>query len=161
MVRVGDRIRSLILRVAPRNPRPADLPVSRAHPDFMKKLFAQEVPEIYDGIIEIKAAARDPGSRAKIGVISYDSSIDPVGACVGMKGSRVQAVVQELQGEKIDIIPWSEDTRDLRRQRAPAGDRQPRRHRRGREPHRSGGARRPAAAWRSAAAARTSASPAS
>jgi N utilization substance protein A len=76
----------------------------------MKKLFAQEVPEIYDGIIEIKAAARDPGSRAKIGVISYDSSIDPVGACVGMKGSRVQAVVQELQGEKIDIIPWSEDT---------------------------------------------------
>ena len=75
----------------------------------MKKLFAQEVPEIYDSIIEIKAAARDPGSRAKIGVISYDSSIDPVGACVGMKGSRVQAVVQELQGEKIDIIPWSED----------------------------------------------------
>jgi N utilization substance protein A len=76
----------------------------------MKKLFAQEVPEIYDGIIEIKAAARDPGSRAKIGVISHDHSIDPVGACVGMKGSRVQAVVQELQGEKIDIIPWSEDT---------------------------------------------------
>jgi N utilization substance protein A len=75
----------------------------------MKKLFAQEVPEIYDGIIEIKAAARDPGSRAKIGVISYDSSIDPVGACVGMKGSRVQAVVQEMQGEKIDIIPWSDD----------------------------------------------------
>ena len=75
----------------------------------MKKLFAQEVPEIYDGIIEIKAAARDPGSRAKIGVISHDSSIDPVGACVGMKGARVQAVVQELQGEKIDIIPWSED----------------------------------------------------
>jgi len=83
--------------------------LSRAHPDFMKKLFAQEVPEIYDGIIEIKAAARDPGSRAKIGVISHDSSIDPVGACVGMKGSRVQAVVQEMQGEKIDIIPWSED----------------------------------------------------
>ncbi len=76
----------------------------------MKKLFAQEVPEIYDGIIEIKAAARDPGSRAKIGVISHDSSIDPVGACVGMKGSRVQAVVQEMQGEKIDIIPWSPDT---------------------------------------------------
>jgi len=76
----------------------------------MKKLFAQEVPEIYDGIIEIKAAARDPGSRAKIGVISRDSSIDPVGACVGMKGSRVQAVVQEMQGEKIDIIPWSPDT---------------------------------------------------
>jgi N utilization substance protein A len=76
----------------------------------MKLLFAQEVPEIYDNIIEIKAAARDPGSRAKIGVISRDSSIDPVGACVGMKGSRVQAVVQELQGEKIDIIPWSEDT---------------------------------------------------
>jgi N utilization substance protein A len=76
----------------------------------MKKLFAQEVPEIYDGIITIMAAARDPGSRAKIGVISRDGSIDPVGACVGMKGSRVQAVVQEMQGEKIDIIPWSEDT---------------------------------------------------
>src|SRR5690606_8852105 len=79
------------------------------HGDFMRKLFAQEVPEIYDGVIEIKAVARDPGSRAKIGVISNDSSIDPVGACVGMKGSRVQAVVQELQGEKIDIIPWSPD----------------------------------------------------
>src|SRR3546814_9081003 len=75
----------------------------------MKKLFAQEGPEIYDGIIEIKAVARDPGSCAKIGVISHDGSIDPVGACVGMKGSRVQAVVQELQGEKIDIIPWSPD----------------------------------------------------
>src|SRR5678809_999995 len=109
MVRVGDRIRSIILRVS-RETRGPQIFLSRAHPDFMKKLFAQEVPEIYDGIIEIKAAARDPGSRAKIGVISYDSSIDPVGACVGMKGSRVQAVVQELQGEKIDIIPWSEDT---------------------------------------------------
>jgi len=109
MVRVGDRVRSLILRVA-RETRGPQIFLSRAHPDFMKKLFAQEVPEIYDGIIEIKAAARDPGSRAKIGVISYDGSIDPVGACVGMKGSRVQAVVQEMQGEKIDIIPWSEDT---------------------------------------------------
>ncbi|HEV2596683.1 MAG TPA: transcription termination factor NusA [Sphingomicrobium sp.] len=109
MVRVGDRIRSLILSVR-REARGPQIFLSRAHPDFMKKLFAQEVPEIYDGIIEIKAAARDPGSRAKIGVISHDSSIDPVGACVGMKGSRVQAVVQELQGEKIDIIPWSEDT---------------------------------------------------
>ncbi len=108
MVRVGDRVRSLILRVA-RETRGPQIFLSRAHPDFMKKLFAQEVPEIYDGIIEIKAAARDPGSRAKIGVISHDSSFDPVGACVGMKGSRVQAVVQELQGEKIDIIPWSED----------------------------------------------------
>jgi N utilization substance protein A len=109
MHRVGDRVRSLILRVA-RETRGPQIFLSRAHPDFMKKLFAQEVPEIYDGIIEIKAAARDPGSRAKIGVISYDSSIDPVGACVGMKGSRVQAVVQEMQGEKIDIIPWSEDS---------------------------------------------------
>jgi N utilization substance protein A len=109
MHRVGDRVRSLVLRVA-RETRGPQIFLSRAHPDFMKKLFAQEVPEIYDGIIEIKAAARDPGSRAKIGVISYDSSIDPVGACVGMKGSRVQAVVQEMQGEKIDIIPWSEDT---------------------------------------------------
>ncbi|AUW59472.1 transcription termination/antitermination protein NusA [Sphingobium sp. SCG-1] len=109
VVRVGDRIRSIILNVRRENRGP-QIFLSRAHPDFMKKLFAQEVPEIYDGIIEIKAAARDPGSRAKIGVISRDSSIDPVGACVGMKGSRVQAVVQEMQGEKIDIIPWSEDT---------------------------------------------------
>ncbi|MEH3106355.1 MAG: transcription termination factor NusA [Sphingomonas fennica] len=109
VVRVGDRIRSLILRVVRENRGP-QIFLSRAHPDFMKKLFAQEVPEIYDGVIEIKAAARDPGSRAKIGVISHDGSIDPVGACVGMKGSRVQAVVQEMQGEKIDIIPWSPDT---------------------------------------------------
>src|SRR6186713_2106431 len=108
MVRVGDRIRSLILRVSAETRGP-QIFLSRAHPDFMKKLFAQEVPEIYDGIIEIKAAARDPGSRAKIGVLSHDSSIDPVGACVGMRGSRVQAVVGELQGEKIDIIPWSQD----------------------------------------------------
>jgi len=109
VVRVNDRVRSLILSVRRENRGP-QIFLSRAHPDFMKKLFAQEVPEIYDGIIEIKAAARDPGSRAKIGVISRDSSIDPVGACVGMKGSRVQAVVQEMQGEKIDIIPWSPDT---------------------------------------------------
>ena len=109
VVRVGDRIRSLILKVV-REVRGPQIFLSRAHPDFMKKLFAQEVPEIYDGVITIMAAARDPGSRAKIGVISRDGSIDPVGACVGMKGSRVQAVVQEMQGEKIDIIPWSEDT---------------------------------------------------
>ncbi len=108
VVRVGDRIRALILKVV-RETRGPQIFLSRAHPDFMKKLFAQEVPEIYDGIITIMAAARDPGSRAKIGVISRDGSIDPVGACVGMKGSRVQAVVQEMQGEKIDIIPWSPD----------------------------------------------------
>jgi transcription termination/antitermination protein NusA len=88
-------------------PRGPQIFLSRTHPAFLAKLFAQEVPEIYDGIIEIKAVARDPGSRAKMAVISRDSSIDPVGACVGMRGSRVQAVVQELQGEKIDIIPWS------------------------------------------------------
>ena len=109
VVRVGDRVRSIILNVRRENRGP-QIFLSRAHPDFMKKLFAQEVPEIYDGVITIQAAARDPGSRAKIGVISRDSSIDPVGACVGMKGSRVQAVVQEMQGEKIDIIPWSPDT---------------------------------------------------
>ena len=109
VARVGERVRAYISKVERQNRGP-QIFLSRAHPEFMKKLFAQEVPEIYDGIIEIKAAARDPGSRAKIGVISYDSSIDPVGACVGMKGSRVQAVVQEMQGEKIDIIPWSEDT---------------------------------------------------
>lgn len=108
VLKPGDRVRSLILSVR-REQRGPQIFLSRAAGDFMKKLFAQEVPEIYDGIIEIMAVARDPGSRAKIGVISRDGSIDPVGACVGMKGSRVQAVVQELQGEKIDIIPWSPD----------------------------------------------------
>jgi len=108
VLKPGDRVRSLIASVR-REARGPQIFLSRSAGEFMKKLFAQEVPEIYDGIIEIKAVARDPGSRAKIGVISRDSSIDPVGACVGMKGSRVQAVVQELQGEKIDIIPWSPD----------------------------------------------------
>ena len=92
------------MREEPRGPQ---IFLSRTHPQFMAKLFAQEVPEIYDGIIEVKSVARDPGSRPKIAVQSRDSSIDPVGACVGMRGSRVQAVVGELQGEKIDIIPWS------------------------------------------------------
>jgi len=108
MFRQGDRIRALVLDVR-REARGPQIFLSRAAPPFMAALFMQEVPEIYDGIIEIKAVARDPGSRAKIGVISNDSSIDPVGACVGMRGSRVQAVVGELQGEKIDIIPWSDD----------------------------------------------------
>ena len=106
--RYGDRIRAYIYDVR-REPRGPQIFLSRTHPQFMAKLFAMEVPEIYDGIIEIKSVARDPGSRAKIAVISNDSSIDPVGACVGMRGSRVQAVVNELQGEKIDIIPWSPD----------------------------------------------------
>jgi N utilization substance protein A len=106
--RTGDRIRAYIYDVR-REARGPQIFLSRTHPQFMAKLFAQEVPEIYDGIIEIKSVARDPGSRAKIAVISRDTSIDPVGACVGMRGSRVQAVVQELQGEKIDIIPWSND----------------------------------------------------
>ncbi|MBO0753358.1 MAG: transcription termination/antitermination protein NusA, partial [Bradyrhizobiaceae bacterium] len=106
--RNGDRIRAYIYDVR-REPRGPQIFLSRTHPQFMAKLFAQEVPEIYDGIVEVKAVARDPGSRAKIAVISRDSSVDPVGACVGMRGSRVQAVVNELQGEKIDIIPWSQD----------------------------------------------------
>ncbi len=106
--RPGDRIRAYIYDVR-REQRGPQIFLTRAKPEFMKSLFAQEVPEIYDGIIEIRAAARDPGSRAKIAVISNDSGIDPVGACVGMRGSRVQAVVGELQGEKIDIIPWSPD----------------------------------------------------
>ena len=106
--RPGDRIRAYLFDVR-RELRGPQIFLSRTHPQFMAKLFAQEVPEIYDGIVEVKAVARDPGSRAKIGVISRDSSIDPVGACVGMRGSRVQAVVGELQGEKIDIIPWSPD----------------------------------------------------
>ncbi len=104
----GDRVRAYIYDVREEQRGP-QIFVSRTHPIFMAKLFSQEVPEIYDGIIEIKSVARDPGSRAKIAVISNDSSIDPVGACVGMRGSRVQAVVGELQGEKIDIIPWSMD----------------------------------------------------
>src|SRR5882724_5134253 len=107
--RNGDRVRAFIYDVR-REPRGPQIFLSRTHPQFMAKLFAQEVPEIYDGIVEVKAVARDPGSRAKIAVISRDSSVDPVGACVGMRGSRVQAVVNELQGEKIDIIPWSMDT---------------------------------------------------
>jgi N utilization substance protein A len=105
----GDRVRAYIYDVR-EEPRGPQIFLSRTHPGFLAKLFAQEVPEIYDGIIEIKGVARDPGSRAKMAVISRDSSIDPVGACVGMRGSRVQAVVAELQGEKIDIIPWSPDS---------------------------------------------------
>src|SRR6201995_5532392 len=107
-LRVNDRVRAYIYDVR-EEPRGPQIFLSRTHPQFMAKLFTQEVPEIYDNIITIKSVARDPGSRAKIGVVSKDSSIDPVGACVGMRGSRVQAVVGELQGEKIDIIPWSND----------------------------------------------------
>lgn len=107
-IQTGDRVRAYIydVRAEQRGPQ---IFLSRSHPQFMAKLFMQEVPEIYDGVIEIKAVARDPGSRAKIAVVSRDGSIDPVGACVGMRGSRVQAVVGELQGEKIDIVPWSSD----------------------------------------------------
>lgn len=106
--RPGDRARAYVYDVR-REQRGPQIFLSRTHPQFMAKLFRQEVPEIYDGVIEVKSVARDPGSRAKIAVISRDSSIDPVGACVGMRGSRVQAVVTELQGEKVDIIPWSPD----------------------------------------------------
>ncbi len=106
--RYGDRVRAYVYDVR-REQRGPQIFLSRTHPQFMAKLFQMEVPEIYDGIIEIKSVARDPGSRAKIAVVSRDSAIDPVGACVGMRGSRVQAVVAELQGEKIDIIPWQPD----------------------------------------------------
>ncbi len=142
-----------------REPRGPQIFLSRTHPQFMAKLFAQEVPEIYDGIVEVKAVARDPGSRAKIAVISRDSSVDPVGACVGMRGSRVQAVVNELQGEKIDIIPWSQDVATfVVNALAPGGSRQGGARRRPRT-HRSRGAGRAAVARASAAAARTCASP--
>ena len=104
----NDRVRAILYKVS-REQKGPQLFLSRAHPSFMVALFAQEVPEVYEGVIEIKGCARDPGSRAKIAVLSNDASIDPVGACVGMRGARVQAVVSELQGEKIDIIPWSED----------------------------------------------------
>ncbi len=107
--RTGDRVRAYIMDVR-QETRGPQIFLSRSHPQFMAKLFEQEVPEVYDGVIEIRAVARDPGSRAKIGVYSNDNSIDPVGACVGMRGSRVQAVVNELGGEKIDIVPWSDET---------------------------------------------------
>src|SRR5206468_2924957 len=106
--RPGDRIRAYVYDVR-REQRGPQIFLSRTHPEFMSRLFGQEVPEIYDGVVEVVSVARDPGSRAKIAVRSKDGSIDPVGACVGMRGSRVQAVVNELQGEKIDIIPWSAD----------------------------------------------------
>ncbi|MEO5808337.1 transcription termination factor NusA [Devosia sp.] len=112
MFRYGDRVRAYVYDVR-REQRGPQIFLSRTHPQFMAKLFMQEVPEIYDGIITIRSIARDPGSRAKIAVTSSDSSIDPVGACVGMRGSRVQAVVGELQGEKIDIIPWTDNIADL------------------------------------------------
>ena len=143
--RAGDRIRAYIYDVR-REARGPQIFLSRSHPQFMVRLFAQEVPEIYDGVIEIRAVARDPGTRAKIAVICKDSSIDPVGACVGMRGVRVQAVVQELQGERIDIIPWNGEAGDLHRQcpgarrshQGGAGRRHP--------PRRSGGAGRTAVA---------------
>ncbi len=107
-IKAGDRVKAYCSDVR-REPRGQQIFLSRAHPKFMEKLFIQEVPEIYDGLIEIISSARDPGSRAKICVKAIDTSLDPVGACVGMRGSRVQAVVNELQGEKIDIVNWSED----------------------------------------------------
>jgi transcription termination/antitermination protein NusA len=106
--RQGDRIRALILDVDLTGKGP-QIVLSRTHPDFLKKLFEQEVPEIYEGIVEVRGAAREPGGRAKFAVISNDRDVDPVGACVGMRGTRVQAVVQELRGEKIDIVPWTND----------------------------------------------------
>lgn len=107
-LKMGDRVRAYVMDVR-REVRGPQIFLSRTHPEFMAKLFKQEVPEIYDGNIQIMAVARDPGSRAKIAVFAKDSSIDPVGACVGVRGARVQAVVQELQGEKVDIVPWSPD----------------------------------------------------
>ena len=156
--RNGDRIRAYIYDVR-REPRGPQIFLSRTHPQFMAKLFAQEVPEIYDGIVEVRAVARDPGSRAKIAVISRDSSVDPVGACVGMRGSRVQAVVNELQGEKIDIIPVDRRPGELRGQCAGA-----RRSRQGRARRRpsahAGGRAGPAAfARHRPRAARTCGSP--
>lgn len=106
--RPGDRIQTYVLDIV-RGAKGAEIIVSRAHPGLLVKLFANEVPEIYEGIVTIESAAREPGGRAKIAVATKDSEVDPVGACVGMKGSRVQAVVQELRGEKIDIVPWSPD----------------------------------------------------
>jgi N utilization substance protein A len=106
--RVGDRVRAYILDVK-KTSKGSQIVVSRTHPGFLKRLFDLEVPEIYEGVVEVRAVAREPGERAKIAVVSKDSNIDPVGACVGYRGARVQAIVRELQGEKIDIIPWRED----------------------------------------------------
>ncbi|MFQ5586450.1 MAG: transcription termination factor NusA, partial [Thermodesulfobacteriota bacterium] len=106
--RIGERIRALIIEVRKESKGPQII-LSRTHSDFLVKLFETEVPEIYEGIVEVKGAAREPGDRAKIAVVSHDSAVDPVGACVGIKGSRVQVVVQELRGEKIDIVPWSDE----------------------------------------------------
>src|SRR5206468_3964112 len=106
--RQGDRIRAFILDVELSGKGP-QIALSRTHPGLLIKLFEQEVPEIYEGIVEVKGAVREPGGRAKIAVISHDHDVDPVGACVGMRGTRVQAVVQELRGEKIDIVPWTSD----------------------------------------------------
>ena len=106
--RVGERVRAYIAEVS-NEAKGAQVFLSRTHPQFLAKLFQQEVPEIYDGVIEIKAIARDPGSRAKVAVYTSDPGIDPIGACVGVRGTRVQAIIQELQGEKIDIVPWSDD----------------------------------------------------
>jgi N utilization substance protein A len=106
--RVGDRVRAYILDVK-KTTKGSQIVVSRTHPGFLKRLFELEVPEIYEGIVEVRAAAREAGERAKIAVVSKDSNVDPVGACVGYRGARVQAIVRELQGEKIDIIPWRED----------------------------------------------------
>jgi N utilization substance protein A len=108
VLRPGDRVRAYVLDIV-RDNRGPQIFLSRSHPQFMAKLFMQEVPEVYDGIIEILSVARDPGSRAKIAVRTKDPSIDPVGSCVGVRGSRVQAVITELQGERIDIVPWVED----------------------------------------------------
>ena len=108
ILKTGDRVKAYCYEVK-KELKGHQIFLSRAHPQFLAKLFFQEVPEIYEGVIEIKSVARDPGSRAKICVYSKDTSIDPVGACVGMRGSRVQTIVNELHGEKIDIIKWTED----------------------------------------------------
>jgi N utilization substance protein A len=110
--RQGDRLRALIIDVN-ESARGPQIVLSRTAPDLVKKLFEQEVPEVYEGIVEIRDVVREPGGRAKIAVVSHDTDVDPVGACVGMRGSRVQAVVQELRGERIDIVPWSSDETDF------------------------------------------------
>ena len=118
--RQGERVRGIILEVKT-EARGPQVTLSRTHPGFIMKLFQMEVPEIYEGIVEIKGAAREPGDRAKIAVVSHNSDVDPVGACVGVKGSRVQAVVQELKGEKIDIVHWSDEPGDIRQEHALPG----------------------------------------
>ena len=157
-LRTGDRVRAYIAEVDP-TLRGPQIMLSRIAPGFMIELFAQEVPEIEQGLLEIKSCARDPGSRAKIAVVSHDKRVDPIGTCVGVRGSRVNAVTNELAGERVDIVLWSRRPGAVRHRRAGAGQRAVDRRRRGEATRWTSSSTRRTSRSRSAAAARTCASP--